>query len=211
MIEWLALILLVPLILVPIVLLFGFAGCACLFKPPAQFEKTFEQDPLALDANRPDECIVQRIEPARLEGKGSEVRITLQRPTDGHLLLAGVFISQAADTGNPYDSAGDLTEVPGDYPLLIPMDPDNGPVELEPVDYALDDTKALLIAFDVDRPGRMRRSEPADTTGAQAFVGGPFGEAAQTIRSAGYTSRGAVFLVERIDVSKPPKSAFYCP
>jgi hypothetical protein len=196
--EWVTLVLLIPAIVVPIVLLFGFAGCDLVFPlNPPTFEKAFEAT-LIENRGHANECLVLRIEPVRLFKSGSRVRITLQRPTDGNLLLRSVFISKAADTGNAYDSADDLTAV-RDEPLAVLPDPNQPLLELEPVIYALDATKPLLIAFDIDDPGRVRRSETTASTDAGAFFG-PVGEASQTIRSAGYTDRNRIYLVERIEV-----------
>jgi hypothetical protein len=197
-IEWMVLILLIPAILFPIVLLFGFAGCTLLFDLPEPFVKAFEVI-LVEERGHANECIVQRIEPVRLSRSGSEVRIVLQRPASDHLVLNGVFISPAAATGNAYDSAGAPKQVPAEYPLLVPMDAENGPFELPAVKYAFEEDQPVLIAFDIDSPGRVRRSESISTLEAEAFFG-PAGEAAEAIRSAGYTARNRIYLVQRIEV-----------
>ena len=220
MIEWLALILLVPVILVPIVLLFGFAGCTFGaahdpelplpepgIEPTPNFEKAFEAT-LAGEQQWRNRCIVQRIESVRLLKSGNEVRITLQRPASGNLLIKSISISHAADTpgANLYDSAGDpmLQIVPGDFPLLLTADPGNAAVELIPVSFPLDRMKPLLLAFDIDDPGNVRRSAPGTEADTAAFVGPlqnpPLHEAAIGPRQPGYNPEERTYLVQRIAV-----------
>lgn len=206
MIEWLMLILLIPVILVPVVLLFGFAGCDLVFRidpvePPPTFETALDPEPeLIEDRQEPNQCIVQRIEAARLSQGGSLVRITVQRPTNGDLNINALFISHAAETGNPYDSAGAPTAVPG-APFAVTRDPSNGLVELPPVEFTLDPTRALLLAFDIGSAGHVRRSARIDNSNATAFLG-PFGEASLSTRSAGYSDRtDRVYIVQRIEVA----------
>jgi len=213
MIEWLALILLVPAILVPIVLLFGFAGCGFnayvgLPEEPPMPEKAFEAT-LIEDRQPANRCIVQRIEPVRLFKSGNKVHITLQRPTADHLVINSISISHAADTpgSDLYDSAGDPTLVPGTYPLLLAQDPGNAAVELMPVSFALDQTRPLLLAFDIDEPGNVRRSANEPGAGARAFVGPlqtpPLHEAAIGDRqSSVYVDVERTYLVQRLDVSE---------
>jgi len=221
MIEWLALILLVPVILVPIVLLFGFAGCTFPHAYPPElppdeptpeptpeppiFEKAFEAT-LTVNEQRENRCIVQRIEPVRLLKSGNEVRITLQRPSAGNLVIKSISISHAADTpgADLYDSAGVPTLVPG-APFLLPTDPGNAAVELMAVSFPLDQTKPLLVAFDIDDPGNVRRSSTGAEADSAAFVGPlrnpPLHEAAiGDRRSYGYSREERTYLVQRIDV-----------
>ena len=104
MIEWVVLVLLISVIVVPVVLLFGYAGCDVVFgleRPP--FEKAFEVT-LTEDRGLRDRCIVQRIEPVRLFKSGTLVRITVQRPTSADLVINQLFISQAADTGGTWSA-----------------------------------------------------------------------------------------------------------
>ena len=218
MIEWLALILLVPAILVPIVLLFGFAGCGFEAEasppppppppPPPMPEKAFEAT-LTEDGQSANRCIVQRIEPVRLFKSGNLVRITLQRPSAGNLIIKNISISRAADTpgSDPYDSAGGLNFVPETYPLMLPQDPGNAAFELNPVSFALDQTKPLLLASDIEEPGNVPRSPVQPGAGARAFVGPlrtpPLHEAAIADRRPSvYASVERTILVQRIDVSE---------
>jgi hypothetical protein len=213
MIEWLALILLIPLILVPIVLLFGFAGCDVVLglEPPA-FRKTFEWTPLDEEQQRPNRCLVQRIEEFELKADGSEVRITVQRPMNGMLLLNSLFISRAADhtdpSADPYDSAEDLTPVLSE-PLQLAPDPAKPLVELPQIDYDLDSTQPLLLAFDIGADGTVPRSGPPNVPAerAEAYLGPtpppppglPIHEAGIADRQSGYNSVNRIYLVQRID------------
>jgi hypothetical protein len=220
MIEWLALILLIPLILVPIVLLFGFAGCDVVLglEPPA-FRKTFEWTPLDEEQQRPNRCIVQRIEEFELAADGFEVQITVQRPMNGMLLLNSLYISRAADhtdpSRDPYDPAEDLTAVVSESePLQLAPDPAKPLVELPQIDYDLDSTQPLLLAFDIGADGSgaggsVPRSGlpnvPAER--AEAYLGPtpppppglPIHEAGKADRQSGYNPVNRIYLVQRID------------
>jgi hypothetical protein len=216
--EWFALIVLVPLILVPIVLLFGFAGCQVVFPaegdpvdpvpPEVLFEKAFGAT-LNDETTRELRTIVQRIEPVRLSESGNEVRITLQRPTSGNLMLQNITISHAADPADVanYDSAATPTVVPMTYPLLVPMDASGGGFELTTVQFDFDQTKPILVAFDVGNPGAVRRVDPVSPTEATAFIGLPPGpndepvhEADIAVRQPGYTAEARIYLVQLIEV-----------
>jgi hypothetical protein len=213
MIEWLALILLIPLILVPIVLLFGFAGCDIILglEPPA-FEKTFEWTPLDEVRQRANRCLVQRIEDFELREDGSVILITVRRPTGGMLLLNNLYISRAADhtdpSADPYDSAEDLMPVLSE-PLQLAPDPDKPLVELPQIDYDLDSTQPLLLAFDIGADGTVPCSGPPapEEERAKAYVGPPpppppglpIHEAGIADRQAEYISERRVYLVQQID------------
>ena len=92
-------------------------------------------------------CGVQRLSRKLLTAGGTQVRIVLRGATKGSLTLDRVTISQAAATGDPFDSAADLTDVASN--VIIPPNtavtvPPNGPVN-----YTLDPTQDLLVAFDI--------------------------------------------------------------
>jgi hypothetical protein len=220
MIEWLALILLIPLILVPIVLLFGFAGCDIVLgleKPVLR--KAFETEELDIEQQRANQCIVQRIEKLELRVNGSEVLIMIRRPTSGMLELKNMFISQAADPDNtdpnvdPYDSVEeDLTQVKLtpvlSEPLKLGPDPDKPLVELPQIVYKLDNTQPLLLAFDIGADGTVPCSAPTvSAERATAYRGPPppsppappIHEAAMADRQSGYTVAERIYLVQRID------------
>ena len=102
--------------------------------------------------------VVQRIEPARLRYStlagdiltpGARVRITVRGSTSGSLTLDRIYISQPAASGDPYDSAGDLSPVASGVDVAA-----NIAVILPLIDYDLERTRPLLIAFDISaNPG----------------------------------------------------------
>jgi hypothetical protein len=204
MIEWLALALIVPLILVPLVLLYGFAGCDLIFplRDAPAVGKSFEAN-LTEVRNRANRTIIQRIEPVRLSNSGSSVRIVIQRPSTGDLLITGMYISQPADAGgDPYDSGADLTPV-FETPLGLTADPANGLLELDIIAYEFDHTRPVLISFDVGNSGSMPRGN-ALAAEATAFFGPvqdpALKEAAILDRQPGYESESRIYLIQRIDV-----------
>lgn len=291
MTEWVLLILLVPAIVVPIVLMFGFAGCQLVFPlkdagtaptdftavadsrsaitlrwvytgmDPASFElkrkRSVDADfvvvtpPGLLDSQFTDtgldegtsydyqlssvqlsgglksvpieataatlgkvfettlpgegpgvnRCIVQRIEPARLAQSGTRVQLTLQRPAQGPLLINRLSISHAAPAGDPYDSDGPPTLiVDSGAPLFIAADPASGTLELPVVDFALDQTRPLLIAFDTGPQGQLRVLTGISTSEATSFASPPgLQQAAVADRQPGYAPVGGFALVQRID------------
>jgi hypothetical protein len=92
-------------------------------------------------------CGVQRLSRKLLTAGGTQVRIVLRGSTKGSLTLDRVTISQAAATGDPFDSAADLTDVASN--VIIPL---NTAVTVPPngrVNYTLDPTRDLLLAFDI--------------------------------------------------------------
>ena len=207
MVEWLALILLIPVILIPVVILFGFSGCDLVFKleppPDPVFERAFEAV-LNNQTQRANGTIVLRIEPLRLFKSGTKVRFTLQHPANGDLLISALFISQAADTGDPYDAAADLTSVIS-APVGLLGNPNGQVTELAPVDYQFDHTKPLLIALDIGSAGNMPHASNVPAAETRAFVGPrltpPQHEAALADRQTGYAQEGRFFIVQRIDVA----------
>ena len=117
------------------------------------FQNVFNSDQSALEGF----CIVQRIEAARLRlgtvpgdsnTPGARVRITVRGSTVANLMFDNVSISQVAPSGDPYDSAPDMKNVVGK--IVIPA---NTPIALPDVQYDLDHTRPLLVAFDIDPGG----------------------------------------------------------
>lgn len=204
MLEWLALLLFLPTVIVAVVLLFGFAGCSLLLSDDEpEFERAFETS-LDGDRQRRNRTIIQRIEAVRLFRSGTSVRITLQRPPADDLIIQRLAISQVAETGDPYDAAGDLTEVLAE-PLLVTSDPEGGLLELDPVDYALDADKPLLLAFDIGDLGRVTDLSNVAASDAAAFVNQlqnpPIHEAVVPDRQPGYDVEDRIYLVRRLDVA----------
>jgi hypothetical protein len=89
-------------------------------------------------------CFVHRIAANRLLADGSRIGIKLQGRPAGNVTISRIFVSRVAGSGNPWDSGADLTPVLSS-PLTLP---DAAPFDLEPVDYALDQTQDLIVAFD---------------------------------------------------------------
>jgi hypothetical protein len=209
MLEWLTLILLVPLVLIPCVLLFGFAGCDYFFplKDPQPFKPTFEIS-FTEEVNFGNRCIVVRIEADRLSISGQHVQLVLQRPKTGDLIIQDLYISQAGDSDDPYDAPvtpdGSLDPTLITTGLFLSPDPDpaNELVVLDPVDFALDETKPVLIAMNLGGVGNVPFVSNVLAADGQSYRG-PSGtlEAAQPNRTSGYAKEARIYLVRRIEVS----------
>jgi hypothetical protein len=199
--EWLALLVLVPAIVVPVILLLGFAGCDAAFglQHLPVFEDTFNQ-PLTNSTAQPNQTIVQRIEPARLASGGKLIQFTLRSGAGNDVLILKMFVSQAVGPGNgdPYDSADDLTEVITE-PVVVVQDSSK---TLPYVKYTLDATKPLIVSFDVGSPGSTRFAANIPAAEASAYVG-PSGEAGVADRQSppAYTTEDRIYLIEKIEVS----------
>jgi len=139
MAEWLILLLLVPAIVVPVVLLVGFAGCDRLFgfetlHPP---ETTFDETgAFSRDASSWEGCtLVQRSEPAGLTPTSRtflQVTITLFAATMSDDLIDRIFIPGPASTKD-WDPGNDLTQVPlPNTPFVVSA---GTSVTLDPVSY----------------------------------------------------------------------------
>jgi hypothetical protein len=87
---------------------------------------------------------VHRIAASQLLANGSKVGIKVQGVSAGNVTINRIFVSRVAGSGNPWDSGADLTPVLS-APLALP---DATPLDLDPVDYALDQTQDLIVAFD---------------------------------------------------------------
>jgi hypothetical protein len=194
--EWLMLVFLVPTIVVPLVLLAGFAGCLSIPPPPEPtFVQTFGAAFTDTDALR-GRCLVQRIEPVRLFTSGSQVQITLQAFAES-VVIDRILISQPAGSGDPYDSGDDLTDVTTAVTLVQP----DTSLTLPPIDYNLDRTQPLLIAMDISNTsGVLPFLQGVPATDAVAFFN-MGAEAATKDRTAAYTSRPRIYLIQRIDVA----------
>ncbi|QIF04536.1 fibronectin type III domain-containing protein [Roseimicrobium sp. ORNL1] len=151
-------------------------------------------------------CLVQRIEPVRLVRSGSKVRLVLQGSTAGNLLIDRATISQVATGGNVYDSAVDLVEIATAVSI-----PAGQIVELPVVTYTLDQTKPLLVAFDISPTagmGNVRFVNPVPATDASMHFRAATAEAGIQDRLPSAANPGAppynastsIYLVQRIDV-----------
>jgi len=147
-------------------------------------------------------CGVQRLSPKLLTAGGTQVRIVLRGSTKGSLTLDRVTISQAAATGDPFDSAADLTDVASN--VIIPP---NTAVTVPPngaVNYTLDPTTDLIVAFDISNtPGEGNvRVAVGTLPGGDAFSKPRTAEAGQRDRGGtdGYPNHASdsLALIEKI-------------
>ncbi len=154
------------------------------------------------DGERKGDCIVQRIPSAMLTNTGTKVKLTVGRSTAEPLVIDRIYISRArpgagtpGSTDQLWDPAGDRKKVGPDNFVV-----DTPEKELPPVDYALDPTQDLLIAFDISAnlAGCRRGTVP----GATAFINPDTHEAGLVDRSAtGYQTRAnTVYLIRKIEV-----------
>lgn len=93
-----------------------------------------------------DYCFVQRISAGLLLADGVKVGLKVRGSPAGNGTINNIYISRAvpAGSGNDWDSAGDLTPIITSALTL----PDDQPSDLNPIDYNLDQTQDLIIAFD---------------------------------------------------------------
>jgi len=171
---------------------------------PAAFVTTFETTLPTDDISMAGWTVVQRIEALRLSRSGTQVRLTISGAPGADVRIDRIFISQPSPAGNPYDSAPDLTPVASN--VVAPQGP--GSITLSPVAYMLDETKPLLVAFDVSPQnlGSVQTRTGVPDTDAVAFLlpGSdvvPRLEAGLTIRSADYLRRAIILLVLKIEVA----------
>ena len=132
-------------------------------------------------------CLVQRIPGGLVNLGGSAVRITLRGSAVANLQLDAVFISQAAATGDAWDSADDLVQVlfrGGNAGVLVAAGQSERSDETA---YALEPGKDLIVAFDIGSPGQVRRV--GGVAGAQAYL-----RVNPTTKQAGVPDRVAGFL-----------------
>jgi hypothetical protein len=167
--------------------------------------------PITIDGNNPGvvggwqgHCMVQVINFGRLTNSGSKVRITLRGPTTKNLIIDKVSISQGVGTPPPPNSAADLVEVRfgGVSGVTIPA---GTPMTLDDTNYALDRTKNLLIAFDINAAAGNdsigRAAVPQSTMYSRPATKEALTKAPQS-RSPGYVVKlpDSVYLVEKIEV-----------
>ncbi len=151
-------------------------------------------------------CVVQRIEPGRLNVAGGAVRIILRGPAVGAASIDRIYISQPALTGDPYDSAADVKAVfdVGSPPTMAPLFVEAmTELPLPVIEYGISDSQPLLIAFDFTPSfPTVIRFLPVPPTDAVAYfqpgaaeAGIPGGN-----RSPGYASANGICLITRIEV-----------
>jgi len=174
---------------------------------PVTFEPSFETSLPTDDISMAGWTVVQRIEASRLSRSGTQVRLTISGAPDADVRIDRIFISQPAAAGNPYDSAPDLTLVAAN--VVVPISaPVPGSIALPPVAYALDETRPLLVAFDIatQNLGSVQTLTGVPPSDATTFLlpGSdvvPRLEAGLTARSAGYQQRAIILLVLKIEVA----------
>jgi hypothetical protein len=227
MAEWLILLLLVPAIVVPAVLLVGFAGCSFEHGSSSPgFETTFDETgAFSRDGSGWEGfTLVQRIEAAGLNPTSrtfAKVKITLFASTVSNASIDRIFISGPASTKEWDSDSIDLTEVPlPNTPFVMPA---GMSVTLDPVDYSVrppssdgtDPGRALLIAVDFSIPPTASGVRTADQVPPDRAVAWwfqyyrpppqtplpPEAGVPDGIRSAGYTSSPNVYLIGKIEIA----------
>jgi len=163
------------------------------------------------------DCLVQRIDKALLaySGTGKKVRLTVRgsaNPANAALAIDRLSISHPAsptpDNSQPqvWDSAASsLKQLPG-----TSLPGDGTPVVLAPIDFPLDKTQDLSVAFDINASNLSpTRKVTAGVGTSTAYIRNNTIEAAAPNRTppgvltsgnAGWNDRPGVFLVERIEV-----------
>jgi hypothetical protein len=144
-------------------------------------------------------CVVQRIEPP-LFHSGKEVKITIRASPDGDLTIDRIFISKPAAGGDPYDADDDLKEVASSVmPVMVPA---GTAITLPTVNYDLDSTQPLLIAFDFSSTvgsGNVAYAI-AQPSEASVYYKHAF-EAAINDRQGFFEQGTFIFMVEKIEVA----------
>jgi hypothetical protein len=232
MMEWLILCLLVPAVVVPVVLLWGFVGCNWIFglDPTRLVLPTFELDsennfdsPTAIDLfTLAGFSFVVRIPQFLLTNAGPAVLITVRGANTADLQIDRLYISQAADSvdasKDPFDAlAEDLTVVvDDDIGIFVPR---GESVQLPITDYHLDPDKDLLIAFDISATPGLGNLRQIDFAGLGAPLMYYQGRAVPTdppIRQAALADRTGLVpsvapgrvafnTIEKVEVIFPPE------
>jgi hypothetical protein len=145
--------------------------------------------------------LVQILDKMLLQASGQLVNLTLRGPSMGTLTLDNIFISNVAATGDPYDSDVAPIPVASGFPL------NSETKAISPAGtFFLDQSKALLVAFDINPVANTGRFATLPQGGATAYAkqppvpGGSLNEAGVMNRSPGYGSGVELFLVHKIEV-----------
>ena len=170
---------------------------------PLTFQPAFEVDTGATPVIQPgfmdSRCFVHIISKAKLLASGNKVRITVRGAPASNVTINSIYISQVG-TGNPYNSAGDITQVLPS-PLTLP---DDQPKVLDPIDYNLDQSKDLIIAFDftgASGADTLRYVQPQSGQTLYFKIG--VQQASSPMRDPGYSQETvpAFYLVVAIEVA----------
>jgi hypothetical protein len=170
------------------------------------FTRAFETNLTLSQADLQAFCLIQRIEPLRLEASGSIVRLTLHGSSLGPLTLDTVTISQVASGGDLYDAAADLTLVASG--VVVPQD---AIVTLPDVTYTLGRQQPLLVAFDINATpgqGNVRRRPSQQSDEASMFFRAASADAGVRDRvptaanpAEQYTPTDSIYIVRKIEVA----------
>jgi hypothetical protein len=162
------------------------------------FAWTPDEDLRSADDTLEGVCLVQRIEPARLSGSGTQIRLTLRAGLAGPAVIARVYISQAdpAPQSDPFDSDVDPTVVTVNVFTIAA----NRSLTLPPVHYNFDVGRPLLVAVDfiAGAPASVAVVDNIASTEVSAYICG--------VDQGGIRDRtGAIapislYLVEKIEV-----------
>lgn len=165
------------------------------------FQTTFEVDPAAVPTNQTfgpgNYCFVQRISAGQLLASGSKVGIKVRGTPAGNVTINNISISRPAGSGNAWDSAADLTPVITSALTL----PDDQPKDLDPIDYNLDKTQDLIIAFDFTATSSAGNIRFVSRTGVTLYFKAGVQQASVLDRDPDYSAAAALlYLVVTIGV-----------
>jgi hypothetical protein len=173
------------------------------FAKTLEWKKAIDNTALAAtnDADHKGDCLVQRIDKATFTSSGSKVRVTLRAGSNDLLNLDLVTISVAAGaaastTPNPWDSTAPVLSL-GSGVLIAA----GTSVLLGPVDFAIDKTKDIIIAFDIAATNGATR-KVTGVAGTSAYLHNGIAQAKDADRAAtGYnTETNTVYLIETVEV-----------
>jgi hypothetical protein len=172
--------------------------------PVTTFKTAFLADNTVANTDQPNVSgftMVQILSNTLLQASGTVVNVALRGPTTGTLTLDHIFISNVAATGDPFDS-----DVP---PVMVAISfaLDNSTQNVPPVGtFFLDQTKPLLVAFDVNPASSTMRFATLPQGGATSYAkhpatpGGATNEAAVMNRTPPYTMASVLYLIQKIEV-----------
>jgi len=145
--------------------------------------------------------VIQILASTLLQASGTLVNLTLRGPTGGLLTLDTIFISNVAATGDPFDS--DVPPVPVTSNLAL----NNATLAIAPAGtFFLDQSKPLLVAYDVNPTANTMRYGTLPQGGASAYAKAPtvpgtdLGEAGVMNRTPPYGTSNILFLIQKIEV-----------
>jgi hypothetical protein len=170
--------------------------------------ETFTETLTADDHNWEGYCLVQRIEAVRLSRSGAWVKVTVRAASDSDAMIQTLTISRPDPTGQPYDSAGDLTVLAKQ--VLVHA---GESVTVRTI-YTLDEGLPLLIAVDFGTVPpfsasaiRCTNTDAVPIEQACAYYNnGAWAEiknraATAAAQSSGFTTCPGIYFVEKIEVS----------